>query len=94
MASRKKETSNFFSISQGDVPHGRKGKHNEIILKFLNDLEVLSDDRALRVPLAELPDSKSNIRAALSRATRQRDIAIETTSDDTFLYVWKVKSSR
>lgn len=91
MASRKREASNFSSISQGDVPTGRKGKHHEIILKFLDDLETLSSERALRVPLAGLPDTKANIRAALSRATKQRNIVIETSSDDTFLYVWKTK---
>lgn len=94
MASRKKEALNFNSISQGEVPRGRKGKHHEIILRFLDDLETLAADRALKVPLADLPDSKANIRAALSRATRQRDIVIETSSDDTFLYVWKAKLAK
>jgi hypothetical protein len=44
---------------------------------------------ALKIPLSALPDTKENVRAALSRATRQRGIDIETSSDDEFLYVWK-----
>ena len=83
----------FVSVPQGEVPSGRKGKHHEIIVRFLNDLEHLGVDRALKVPLAELPDSKANIRSALSRATKVRGIEIETSSDDVYLYVWKTKSS-
>jgi hypothetical protein len=42
--------------------------------------------------LAELPDTKENIRSALSRATRQRNIDIATSSDENCLYVWKNRS--
>ena len=47
---------------------------------------------ALKVPLADLPDSKENIRSALNRATRQRGIEVATSSDAEYLYVWKVES--
>jgi hypothetical protein len=49
----------------------------------------LQDGSALKIPLEELPDTKENIRSALSRATRQKQIDIATSSDDNFLYVWK-----
>jgi hypothetical protein len=80
----------FTSISQVDVPKGRDGKHKKIILQLLNDLSQLEDGTALKIPLSELPDSKENIRSALSRATKQRMIEIATSSDESFLYVWKV----
>jgi len=79
----------FQSILQADVPKGRDGKHKQIILRLLEGLENLPHGSALKIPLAKLPDTKENIRSALSRATHQRNIEIATSSDDQFLYVWK-----
>jgi hypothetical protein len=79
----------FESMLQVDVPKGRDGKHKKIVLQLLNDISQLESGSALKVPLAELPDSKENIRSALSRATKQRGIDIATSSDEEFLYVWK-----
>jgi hypothetical protein len=79
----------FGSILQNDVPNGRDGKHKQIVTELLSDLEQLADGSALKIPLGELPDSKENIRSALSRATNQRGLEIATSSDAEFLYVWK-----
>jgi hypothetical protein len=79
----------FQSILQVDVPKGRDGKHKQIITQLLEGIEQLQDGSALKIPLEELPDTKENIRSALSRATRQKQIDIATSSDDNFLYVWK-----
>jgi TusA-related sulfurtransferase len=79
----------FESMLQSDVPKGRDGKHKKIVLQLLSDLSQLQPGSALKVPLAELPDSKENIRSALSRATRQQGIEIATSSDEHCLYVWK-----
>jgi hypothetical protein len=79
----------FKSISQVDVPKGRDGKHKTIVLQLLSDISQLESGMALKIPLSELPDSKENIRSALSRATKQREIDIATSSDENFLYVWK-----
>jgi hypothetical protein len=80
---------NFESTPQGNVPTGRNGKHKQIVLMILSDLERLDAGRALKIPLSELPDSKENIRSALNRVTRQRQMLVATSSDDTYLYVWK-----
>jgi hypothetical protein len=79
----------FESVLQVDVPKGRDGKHKQIITQLLEDLERLAEGSALKIPLAELPDSKENIRSALSRAAGLRKLAIATSSNDEFLYVWK-----
>ena len=79
----------FKSVLQSDVPKGRDGKHKAIITQLLSDIEQLSVGSALKIPLSELPDTKENIRSALSRAASQRDLAIATSSSDEFLYVWK-----
>ena len=79
----------FQQVLQADVPKGRDGKHKTIITRLLNDLAVLTKGSALKIPLAQLPDSKENIRAALSRAARQHALNIATSSNEDFLYVWK-----
>jgi hypothetical protein len=79
----------FESVLQANVPKGRDGKHKQIVEVLLRDLDQLRANSALKVPLSALPDSKENVRAALTRATRQRGIDIATSSDSEFLYVWK-----
>jgi len=79
----------YQSIKQTEVPKGRDGKHKKIVTQLLSDIEQLEGDRALRIPLEALPDSKENIRSALNRATRQKGIEVSTSSDAEFLYVWK-----
>ncbi len=84
----KTEAAIFQSILQTDVPQGRNGKHKAIIEQILAHLEQLGAGRALKLPLADLPDTKENIRAALNRATRQKNLKVATSSDEEFLYVW------
>ncbi len=79
----------FEAIQQVDIPQGRNGKHKATILKLLEQLEKLRSTEALKIPLAQLPDSKQNIRSALNRATRQRGIEVATSSDDEYFYIWK-----
>jgi hypothetical protein len=79
----------FQSVFEVDVPKGRDGKHKEIVTQLLSDIAQLDSGSALKVPLAELPDSKENIRAALSRAATQKKLNISTSSNDEFLYIWK-----
>ncbi len=81
----------FQSIFQRDIPKGRDGKHKAIVAQLLSDPEQLATGSALKVPLADLPDSKENIRSALNRATRQRGMDVATSSDAEFLYVWNVQ---
>src|ERR1035441_9048014 len=82
---------NYQSIQQIDVPTGRDGKHKRIVTQLLSDLEQLEDGRALKVPFTALPDTKENIRSALNRATHQKNMEVATSSDNEFLYIWKVE---
>jgi hypothetical protein len=96
MASNSKQTRHmkFESMSQSDVPKGRDGKHKAIVEQLLSDIGQLEDGQALKIPLSALPDSKENVRSALSRATRQKGIDVATSSDEHFLYVWKPVNAR
>jgi hypothetical protein len=88
----KKVPMNFESMAQTDVPQGRNGKHKEIVTKILSDLNQLKPGVALKVPLAELVESKENVRSALNRATHKRGQTVATASDEEFLYVWNETS--
>lgn len=87
-ARSKKAAMNFKGMAQSDVPQGRKGKHKSIVTKILSDLDQVPNGVAIKVPLAELSDSKEKVRSALNRATRKGGRSVATASDDTFLYVW------
>jgi len=89
----KKPLMSFESMPQSDVPKGRDGKHKHIIELLLSDIHQVESGSALKIPLSALPDTKENIRSALSRATRQRGIGIATSSDEHFLYVWKSETN-
>jgi TusA-related sulfurtransferase len=84
----------FETIPEVEVPKGRDGKHKQIVTRLLNDIEQLKSGTALKVPLAALPDSKENIRSALNRASKQKGIAVETSSDASYLYIWKSPQSK
>ena len=53
-------------------------------------MDALKDGSALKVPLAELVQSKEKVRSALNRATRKAGRQVATASDTNFLYVWNV----
>jgi hypothetical protein len=80
-------------MAQINVPQGRKGKHQEIVAIILSDLDKLQNGSAIKVPLAELAESKEKVRSALNRATRKAGRAVATASDGNFLYIWNVSAS-
>ena len=93
MATRPKPAKmNFKAVRQADVPHARNGKHREIVTRILSDLDQIEDGIALKVPLAQLTESKEKVRSALNRATRKRGHNVATASDESFLYVWNEAS--
>jgi hypothetical protein len=83
-----KKVMHFQTMVQADLPRGRNGKHREIVATILADLDRLSTGSALKVPLAELLESKEKVRSALNRATRRAGRKVMTSSDTNYLYVW------
>jgi hypothetical protein len=86
--------SHFKTLDLGDVPRSRNGKHKAIVSLILRDLDQLKTGAALRVPLAELGDTKENVRSALNRATRNANRNVATATDENFLYVWNAGKSK
>lgn len=85
---RRNPSRSFKTAERSEVPTGRNGKHKEIVTKILKDLEGLDRGLCLKIPLADLPDTKVNIRSALNRATHKVSKPIATATDEEFLYVW------
>jgi hypothetical protein len=79
---------NFAQMSQADVPQGRNGKHKDIVTRILADLAQVGPGSAIKVPLADLKESKEKVRSAVNRASRKAGRLIVTASDDTYLYLW------
>jgi hypothetical protein len=82
----------FASKLISSVPHGRKGKHNLIVSMILDDLDRLDIENAVLVPLDSLEGEKmENVRSALNRATRQRNMIVSTATDEKFFYIWRTE---
>jgi len=45
---------------------------------------------AIKVPLAELAETKEKVRSALNRATRKEGRKVATATDDRYLYIWNL----
>jgi len=86
----KKAAMHFKTMMQSDVPQGRNGKHRQVVTAILKDLDALEVGSAIKVPLAELVESKARVRAALSRASRKAGRLVATATDENFLYAWNV----
>lgn len=69
----------------------RRGKHHELMQQVLKELNELSSDSAVKVPLRHR--SAKDIRSAVFRAAASQNLEISSTSDDNNLYVWKKHSS-
>ena len=82
------ERATFQTTKIANIPTGRRGKHHAIVTAILKDLDGLPDGKALKIPLAELPDTIVNVRSALNRATRKLGRDVPTARDENFLYIW------
>lgn len=87
---KKGSDARFATMLKTDVPKNRMSKHRTIVTAILRDLDQLKPGSAFKVPLAELGDSKANVRSALNRATRKGNRKVATSTDDKFLYVWNL----
>jgi len=82
--------SHYASVNRSEVPQGRKGKHRKAVANILDDLSKLNAKQAVKIPLSSLNGEKmQNLRSALNRVTREKNIPVLTSSDEKFLYVWR-----
>jgi len=87
---RKRSDMHYESVNVVDVPQGRKGKHRQAVKDILSDLSNLNPGQAVKIPLSSLNGEKmQNLRSALNRVTRSKNIPVVTSSDEHYLYVWR-----
>lgn len=85
----------YAAVNRSEVPQGRKGKHRKAVADILADLPKLNARQAIKVPLSSLNGEKmQNLRSALNRVTRERNIPVETSSDEKFLYIWRADAPK
>ena len=69
---------------------GRRGKHHDLVVGILQELEALSSGSALQIPLVDVGGiGLANLRSAVHRAAISRGLQIETLADEKNFYVWK-----
>ena len=82
--------SHYVAVNRSDIPQGRKGKHRKAVANILDDLSKLNARQAVKIPLSSLNGEKmQNLRSALNRVTREKNLPVLTSSDEKFLYVWR-----
>ena len=80
----------YESVNRAEVLQGRKGKHRKAVADILADLSKLKAQQAVKIPLSSLNGEKmQNLRSALNRVTREKNIPVLTSSDEEYLYVWR-----
>jgi len=85
----------YAQMNRSDVPQGRKGKHRKAVADILGDLSMLNAQQAIKIPLSSLNGEKmQNLRSALNRVTREKNIPVETSSDEKYMYVWRADSPK
>jgi hypothetical protein len=88
-------STHYASMNRSEVPQGRKGKHRKAVADILADLSKLNTKQAVKIPLSSLNGEKmQNLRSALNRVTRERNIAVETSSDEKYMYVWRADPAK
>ena len=59
------------------------------------DLSKLNAQQAVKVPLSSLNGEKmQNLRSALNRVTRERNIPVKTSSDEKYLDIWRADAPK
>jgi len=81
----------FEAVGQNELPRRRESRHKRIIDQLLTQIDQLAPGTGLKAPLAALPATKANLRAALNRATRKRGLSGATSCDAANLFLWKSK---
>jgi hypothetical protein len=85
----------YATVNRSDVPQGRRGKHRKTVADILADLSKLNAQQAVKVPLSSLNGEKmQNLRSALNRVTREKNLMVVTSSDEKYLYVWRADSAK
>jgi hypothetical protein len=80
----------YATVAISSVKGRRQGKHYQLVVGVLRELETLPSGSAMKIPLAETQGvTATDLRSALHRATSSRNIPVRTSSDRENFYIWK-----
>jgi hypothetical protein len=83
----------YETVRVADLRVGRRGKHHELLMGILTNLKKLPAGSALVVPLDSIGEVPlANLRSAVSRAAKTRQLSLETYSDEKNFYLWRKAS--
>lgn len=91
---RQKISLHFPTVPITKAKSNREGKHRRIISEILSDLQQLDEHSALKVNFVEAGVKKADLRSAVHRAAKNRNINVVTTSDQKNLYVFHRPADR
>jgi hypothetical protein len=81
---------NYGRTAIAGLKKSRRGKHNDVTGKIMDDLRRSEPGFAVTIPLASIGEvSVLNLRSAIVRAAAKEKINVATSSDDKSFYVWK-----
>jgi hypothetical protein len=87
---QKPSAKKYRRVEVSTLDRGRRGKHHELVLGILNELETAELDSALEIPLSDVGGiGLANLRSAVHRGASSAGIVIETLADEKNFYVWK-----
>jgi len=77
-------------VNLDSLDRGRRGKHHDLVLGIIQELNMLAPGSAMEIPLSEVGGIElANLRSAVHRASTSHGLEIETLADDKNFYVWK-----
>lgn len=95
MATTKKNGNRYRSVKVASLDNRRRGKHHDLMEGIIDELKVLQEGSALKIPLDEIGGIElANLRSAVHRAAAADKISIRTQADEENFYVWKAQNSR
>jgi hypothetical protein len=78
----------FPAVPLTTATSNRNGKHRRITAEILSDLKQLDEHSALKVNFVEAGVKKADLRSAVHRAAKNKNMNLVTTSDQKNLYVF------